>query len=314
MNFLVKKGGRGKAKRTSTGAAAPPGMAAGFYRRLLDSWGGQNWWPAESKFEVVAGAILTQNTSWKNVEQAMRNLKDAGALSLDGICRIDIGELERLLRPAGYFRQKSRRLKDLAAYIANTATVRGAKLERQPARWRGLERMLAEPTAKLREELLRQKGVGPETADSILLYAGDHPVFVVDAYTRRIFERHQLVPADAGYEEIRLLVERELRATEQDNCPTSAPDDRRRYGPPSGADMVHPQPDSSRCPTFAERSEAKVGSPPPTTHLVSAVSGGTRGELAQRYNEFHALLVQVGKHYCLKSEPKCEECPLREFL
>ena len=291
MNFLVKKGGRRKAKRASSRAAVPSGMVAGFYRRLLDSWGAQNWWPAESKFEVVAGTILTQNTSWKNVEQAMRNLRAAGALSLEGICRIDIGELERLLRPAGYFRQKSRRLKDLAAYIVTSYGQGQAES--------ALDRMLAEPTAKLREELLRQKGVGPETADSILLYAGDHPVFVVDAYTRRIFERHKLAPAGAGYEEIRLLVERELRAPEKGNCPTSVPDGRRRHGPPSGVDMG--------------RHALTTGCAPPT-HPVSAVSGGTRGELAQRYNEFHALLVQVGKHYCLKSEPKCEECPLREFL
>ena len=273
-------------------------MVAGFYRRLLDSWGAQNWWPAESRFEVVAGAILTQNTSWKNVEQAMTNLRAAGALSLEGICRIDIGELETLLRPAGYFRQKSRRLKDLAAYIVTSYGQGQAES--------ALDHMLAEPTAKLREELLRQKGVGLETADSILLYAGDHPVFVVDAYTRRIFERHKLVPADAGYEEIRLLVEGELRAPEQDHCPTSAPDDRRRHGPPAGSPQVS-----------AEKHGAGPGAPRlvrPGTHAISAVSGGTRSELAQRYNEFHALLVQVGKHYCLKSEPKCEECPLREFL
>ncbi|MGA2992934.1 MAG: hypothetical protein ABSD88_20895, partial [Candidatus Korobacteraceae bacterium] len=239
MNFSSKK-----RKRTR-------GAAARFYRRLLEIWGAQNWWPAESRFEVLAGAILTQNTSWKNVEQALRNLRAAGALSLAGICRMDCAELETLLRPAGYFRQKSRRLKDLAAYIVenygsggrptfhhpsapnNTpaedpgaersgATVeskvthpgarkQGARVGHLPDMELALERMLAEPTEKLRNELLRQKGVGPETADSILLYAGDHPVFVVDAYTRRIFERHNLVPAGAKYDEIRQLVEQELR-------------------------------------------------------------------------------------------------------
>ncbi len=272
---------------------------ARFYHRLLESWGPQNWWPAESKFEVLTGAILTQNTSWKNVERALANLRAAGALSLTGILKLDEAELQTLLRPAGYFRQKSRRLKDLAEYIqANYSPGRcPACAERSQAKvdhqlppeprqrgrgWDPLQRMLAEPTEKLRGELLRQKGVGPETADSILLYAGGHPVFVVDAYTRRIFERHQLAPSGAAYEEIRQLVEQELRKLPKQN-PGKPP---LPAVTPSG----------------------------PLTHPASAVSGSGRRQLAQRYNEFHALLVQVGKHYCLKAAPRCEGCPLAGFL
>jgi endonuclease-3 related protein len=277
----------------------PRGMVARFYHRLLESWGPQNWWPAESKFEVLAGAILTQNTSWKNVERALANLRAAGALSLAGIIKLDEAELQTLLRPAGYFRQKSRRLKDLAEYIqANYSPGRcpaGAERSQAKAdpqlppepRQRGggcdpLQSMLAEPTEKLRGELLRQKGVGPETADSILLYAGDHPVFVVDAYTRRIFERHKLLPSGAGYEEIRQLVEQELRKLPRQN------------------------------PRRPPKPVTAMSGPP--THPASAVAGSARNQLAQRYNEFHALLVQVGKHYCLKAAPRCEGCPLAEFL
>lgn len=169
-----------------------------FYRTLLGAWGPQNWWPAEGRFEVILGAFLTQNTAWGNVERALANLRRARGLSAAGIRHLPLARLERLLRPAGYFRQKARRLKGFVAWLE--------------ARHGGsLKRMFARPTDELRAELLALDGVGPETADSILLYAGGHPVFVVDAYTRRVLDRHHLLPLNAPYDEIRRTFERALR-------------------------------------------------------------------------------------------------------
>jgi endonuclease-3 related protein len=173
-----------------------------FYRTLLGAWGPQNWWPAQQRFEVIAGAFLTQNTAWGNVERALANLRRARCLSVAGIRRVPLARLERLVRPAGYFRQKARRLKGFVAWL--DASHGGS-----------LERMLARPTAALRAELLALDGVGPETADSILLYAGGHPVFVVDAYTRRVLDRHRILPFNAPYDEIRRSFERALRRASQ---------------------------------------------------------------------------------------------------
>src|SRR5437764_5421013 len=168
-----------------------------FYRQLFGAWGPQHWWPAQSRFEVIVGAYLTQNTAWTNVERAMANLRGARALRLDGIRQIPIAELEVLIGPAGYFRQKAARLKRFIAFL--------------DARYGGsLTRMFGQPTAEVRAELLGLNGIGRETADSILLYAGNHPVFVVDAYTRRILHRHGILPATAAYDEIRPLVERAI--------------------------------------------------------------------------------------------------------
>lgn len=160
-----------------------------FYSALAEAYGPQHWWPAKTRFEVIVGAYLTQNTSWKNVERALANLQSAGVLNVEGIKEISLAELEQLLRPSGYFRQKAARLKHFVTYL--TTNYGGS-----------LRRMFAQPTAKLRAELLNLNGVGPETADSILLYAGDHPVFVVDAYTRRILDRHQILPFATNYDQI----------------------------------------------------------------------------------------------------------------
>ncbi len=168
------------------------------YRKLSRAWGRQHWWPAETPFEVIVGAILTQNTSWTNVERALASLRAAGTLNVAGIRALSLPKLQRLIRSSGYFRQKARRLKNFVAFL--------------DARYGGsLERMFATPTAQLRAELLALNGIGPETADSILLYAGNHPIFVVDAYTRRILERHEVVSSGAKYDEIRGLVERALQ-------------------------------------------------------------------------------------------------------
>ena len=151
-----------------------------FYHTLFSAWGRQHWWPAQSRFEVIVGAYLTQNTAWTNVEKALANLRRARLLTIRGIRRTPQLELEQLIRPAGYFRQKAQRLKTFVGFLDE--------------RYGGsLARMFARPTAELRDELLALNGVGPETADSILLYAGNHPAFVVDAYTRRILERHGMV-------------------------------------------------------------------------------------------------------------------------
>jgi len=175
-----------------------------YFDTLYRVWGAQHWWPAETQFEVIVGAYLTQNTAWTNVERALANLRDAGALSVDAMRRIRIAKLERLIRPSGYFRQKAQRLKTFVKFLDR--------------RYGGsLEEMFSQPTQRLREELLSLNGVGPETADSILLYAGNHPIFVVDAYTRRILDRHGILPANTGYEEIRRLFENALQPVVQEH-------------------------------------------------------------------------------------------------
>lgn len=182
------------ARRRQLGAEA---SIRRYYAALLGRWGPQRWWPAQSRFEVIVGAILTQNTSWKNVERALAQLRRARALSPAAIRHMPEAQLAELIRSSGYYRQKAHRLKRFVGWLDR--------------RYGGsLARMFAEPTEKLRAELLALHGIGPETADSILLYAGGHPVFVVDAYTRRIFERHSLAHPRAKYEELRALVERAL--------------------------------------------------------------------------------------------------------
>jgi endonuclease-3 related protein len=177
-----------------------------YYQALFRAWGRQQWWPARTRFEVIVGAYLTQNTAWTNVEIALRSMRSAGVLNLNGVRHIPLPQLESLIRSSGYFRQKARRLKTFVAFL--DAYYGGS-----------INRMFAEPTEKLRAELLELNGVGPETADSILLYAGQHPVFVVDAYTRRILDRHGILPGSAPYEEIRELFQRALGAgMEADNA------------------------------------------------------------------------------------------------
>jgi endonuclease-3 related protein len=172
-----------------------------YYGTLLKAYGAQNWWPGHSRFEVIAGAYLTQNTAWRNVERALRELRQAGKLSMKGVDETPLAELGRLIRSAGYFRQKARRLKLFVAHVN--------RRHRGSLRWL-LTRHSRELTQALRQELLELNGVGRETADSILLYAGNHEVFVVDAYTQRILGRHGLIPAKADYEEVRAMVEAAL--------------------------------------------------------------------------------------------------------
>ncbi len=261
-----------------------------YYRVLFRSWGRQHWWPARTRFEVIAGAYLTQNTAWTNVEKALRQLRAAGALSLQGIRRTPLSKLERLIRPAGYFRQKSRRLKEFVRFVDKC--YEGS-----------LTQMFARPTHELRRELLTLNGVGPETADSILLYAGNHPVFVVDAYTRRILERHAILPANSPYEQIRELFEGALRQANwrgHDFSPAQSLASQPRALAPGGP----PETISRRLRTAVDGA----------SHLPSSMSTARRSPLAQTYNEMHGLIVGVGKNYCLKRNPLCEQCPLRPFL
>ena len=205
------------------------------YRELFKAFGPQGWWPGDGPFEVLVGAVLAQNTNWGNVERAIKNLKAAGKLSPEGLHRTKLPELAQLIRPAGYFNVKAKRLKNLIDWFFENYNG-------------NLKEMFSEKLDPLREGLLSVKGIGRETADSILLYAGDTPSFVVDAYTYRVLSRHLLIPEDSTYEEIKSFFE--------DNLPKDV----------------------------------------------------------QLYNEYHALLVKVGKDYCKPRNPRCRECPLGELL
>lgn len=201
---------------------------------MLNTLGPQQWWPGETPFEVVIGAILTQNTNWSNVEKAIRNLKAADRLSPRGIYELSTIELAQLIRPSGFFNVKAKRVKTFINWLFS-------KYEGD------LSRMFRQDLQTLRDELLSVKGIGPETADSILLYAGDMPTFVVDAYTHRIFSRHGLISEESTYDEMKVFFEENL---------------------------------------------------PKEVRL---------------FNEYHALLVQIGKRYC-KPKKACEPCPLKDFL
>ena len=201
------------------------------YKRLSSFFGRQHWWPATTPFEVIVGAILTQNTNWSNVERAIENLKQAKALEPKRLYKLSHSKLAGLIRPSGYFNIKSRRLKEFLKFFFK-------------AYQGNLKNMAANKTGVLREQLLSVNGIGPETADSILLYALNKPVFVVDAYTKRVFYRHSLVKADAAYSHIQGLFMQNLKR------------------------------------------DVKL------------------------FNEYHALLVKLGKDFCLKSKPRCQTCPL----
>ena len=204
------------------------------YRLMFQALGPQHWWPARTPFEVVVGAMLTQNTAWTNVEKAIAALRAANALRPAALAALPRARLARFIRAAGYYNIKAKRLQNLLRYLHRRCGLR-------------LSRLFRITPEALRQELLGENGVGPETADSILLYAGVVPVFVVDAYTRRILSRHGLVRPTATYEEIQGLLQAHL---------------------------------------------------PPEAAL---------------FNEYHALLVMVGKDYC-RAMPRCQACPLRPDL
>lgn len=205
------------------------------YGRLLEEYGAQQWWPAKTPLEVVVGAYLTQNTSWRAVEKSIANLEAHDLLTVDGLRQIPDEELRTLIRPSGYMVRKAAAIKSFIAF-----------LDREHGG--SLDALAAEAAPIVRQKLLALPGVGPETADAILLYALRRPVMVVDEYLRRVVTRHGLLPSNAKYAEIQTLA---LAA-------------------------------------FAKDDEA---------------------DRAQHYNEFHALIVEVGKRHC-GPKPHCQGCPL----
>ncbi len=204
------------------------------YRRLHSFFGIQRWWPADTPFEVMVGAILTQNTNWLNVEKAINNLKKRKLLKPHALYRLPHKRLACLIRPAGSYNIKAKRINNFLKFFINNYGADAKKMS-------GVD------TLSLRQQLLSVNGVGPETADSILLYALDKPVFVVDAYTKRILLRHHLIGEDASYDKIQNLFMKNLKF------------------------------------------EVKL------------------------FNEYHALLVKLGKEFCLKNKPRCDLCPLKSI-
>lgn len=203
------------------------------YQLLFERFGPQHWWPGDTPFEIIVGAILTQNTNWANVEKAIANLKSADCLTPEKLHNLEVAPLAQLIRPAGYFNIKAERLKSFVSWL----------FENYNGELRNLQGLRTED---LRAQLLAVKGIGNETADSILLYALARPVFVVDAYTARTAVRHGLIEPGADYEQLRELF--------QSNLP----------------------------------------------------------EDVQLFNEYHALLVRLGKQFC-KPRAQCLGCPLESL-
>ena len=167
------------------------------YEQLFQAYGPQHWWPGDSPFEIIIGAILTQNTNWKNVERALNQLREADLLSVSSLRKTSVEELAELIRPAGYYRQKAKRLHNFLHFLDE--------------RYDGsLELLFDNSVDELRMELLSINGIGPETADSIVLYAANMPTFVIDAYTKRIFTRHAWCADSADYDALQTLCQNNL--------------------------------------------------------------------------------------------------------
>ena len=198
---------------------------------LCKHFGPRHWWPGDSAFEIIVGAILTQNTNWKNVEKAIANLKRERVLSPEKLLELHPATLASLIKPAGFFRLKTKRLKNFLKYFVEEYDG-------------SAEAMAERPLSSLREELLSINGIGQETADSILLYALNKPIFVIDAYTKRMLLRHDLCFDEAIYSDL------------QELFTDSLPED------------------------------------------------------VKLFNEYHALIVEVGKTYCRPKNPRCDDCPL----
>ncbi len=203
------------------------------YKRLLERYSKQDWWPSESRFEVIIGAILTQNTNWRNVEKAIENLKKANILTAEKMYQCNSQTLAELIRPSGYYNIKTKRIKNFLEWL----------FENYDGQIETLEPI---ETSCLREELLSINGIGKETADSILLYGLEKPTFIVDSYTARVLGRHGLIDSYCGYDDIKELFESNLDK------------------------------------------DAKL------------------------YNEYHALIVTLGKEHC-KKRPICDGCPLESL-
>ncbi len=224
-------------KNDAPAARYPAGLLREFYDVLAAAYGPQHWWPSETAIETVVGAYLTQNTSWRNVERSIANLKAANVLTIDGLRAISEEELRLHIRPSGYMVRKGLAVKAFVALL--------------DSRYGGsLDAMATAPVADTREALLELPGVGPETADTILLYALGRPVMVVDEYLRRVVTRHQLIDERARYHNVQQLA-------------------------------------------------------------LQAFAGDAPATLVAHYNEFHALIVEVGKTHC-GGVPRCTGCPLNQ--
>lgn len=254
------------------------------YRAARREIGPRGWWPStpdgkfvpeynpdpkrelseKDRFEIALGAILTQNTSWSNVTRALEMLNRIGELTFFGVYRMPVEKLKLAIRSTGYFNQKAIKVHEFCVYVA---------LE-----WRGrLTLAMKEKLPELRRKLLSIHGVGPETADSILLYALEKPIFVIDAYTRRIFARHGLARVETPYDDLRLQIE-SLLTVDVSPC----------YPSPYGR-----------------------GKPPSTARgRVRERLSGLRLTKVQLFNDYHAQLVEVAKRWCKKNTPLCSECPL----
>lgn len=206
-----------------------------YFDHLYEDLGPQQWWPAKTQLEVVLGAILTQNTRWKNVEMALQSLRARNWLQFSSLRKLKHIELATAIRSAGFFRQKAATIQNFLSFLDLNYNS-------------SLKKMLKQSTYFLREQLMQIRGFGPETVDTILLYGGQRPIFIVDTYTRRILERHDLISPRLPYDEIQALFHRSL-----DSNPSL-------------------------------------------------------------FNEYHALLVKVGKTYCKKTNPDCNHCPLKTYL
>ena len=191
--------GKGRYKEKITPAKETKALLSSFYNALFTHFGEQKWWPAKTRFEVIVGAILTQNTNWGNVERAIRNLRSAGLLTPEKMYGVSKDTLAEIIRPAGYFNVKAGRLKNFLDLLFDSYDGKLAKL-------------LKKEHLELRTELLSINGIGAETADSILLYAADKPAFVIDAYTKRILTRHGLINDDVDYQDLQRLFTDNLKA------------------------------------------------------------------------------------------------------
>jgi endonuclease-3 related protein len=180
---------------------APGQILRRLYEALLESFGPQGWWPARTRWEVIWGAILTQNTTWRNAALALTNLRKSGLLAWRRLRQVPLGELEQIIRPAGFYRQKAQTLHLFADWI-------------DQAHGGSLDSLFSAGASSARAQLLALKGIGPETADAILLYSGRHPVFVADAYTRRVLGRHGLLPPMADYDAAQQFLHQHLPAGE----------------------------------------------------------------------------------------------------
>ncbi len=206
------------------------------YQNLFEVYGPQHWWPAESLLEMMIGAILTQNTAWTNVKSAIQNLKDSNLLEFETLTKVDPEIIATHIKCSGYFNVKSKRLHSFLNWVWQKTNG-------------NLNQLFEQPLLELRNELLSQEGIGPETADSILLYGGQKLIFVVDAYTRRIFTRHGLITGSETYDEIRLFAEKYLPANVYIYQELHA------LIVKAGAEQCKPQPDCKNCPLETWRSK-----------------------------------------------------------